>query len=88
MPNNWISALKIFNEGKSEWCIPKKGGKEYEEIKKIMNGETMQIVPKSTNLQKNKNHQKNKTYKITKNNQKKKIKIFMLQKFNVLLETK
>ena len=46
MPNNWINALKIFNEGKNEWCIPKKGGKEYEEIKKIMNGETIQIAPK------------------------------------------
>jgi len=44
MPNNWVQALKIYNKGKNEWCIPKKGGKEYEEIKKIMNGETIIIT--------------------------------------------
>ena len=77
MPNNRISALKIFNEGKSDWCIPKIGGKEYEEIEKIMNGETIQIVPKPTRP--HKNHQKNKNLQDHKNNQKKKIKIFMLQ---------
>ncbi len=45
MPNKWIEALKKFNEkNKTEWCIPRKGGKEYEEIKRIMNGETR--IPK------------------------------------------
>lgn len=44
MPNKWINALKEFNGNKSEWCIPKKGGKEYEEIKKIMNKKNKYLV--------------------------------------------
>ena len=37
MPNKWINALKIFNKNKCEWCVPKKGTKEYEQVKKNMN---------------------------------------------------
>lgn len=45
MPNRWIEALKKFNEkNKTEWCIPRKGGKEYEEIKKIMNKQQKYLV--------------------------------------------
>ena len=54
MPNKWVQALKEYNKGKSEWCIPKKGGKEYQDIKKIMNGETNE---------QNKNKEKIKEYK-------------------------
>ena len=35
--NNWIKALKIFNKEKGIWQVPKKGSKEYNEVKKIMN---------------------------------------------------
>jgi translation initiation factor 2 gamma subunit (eIF-2gamma) len=47
MPNNWVQALKVFNEGKTEWCIPRKGSKEYDDIKRFMYGEidTIQIQP-------------------------------------------
>jgi len=34
--NSWIIALKKWNEGKDKFCIPKKGTKEYDEVKKIM----------------------------------------------------
>lgn len=37
MVNNWIRALKKFNKNKDEWCIPKKGSKEYNEVKAIAN---------------------------------------------------
>jgi predicted RNA methylase len=35
-PSVWILALKEFNKGKGEWCVPRKGSPEYDEIKKIM----------------------------------------------------
>lgn len=37
MPLTWITALKVFNEGKSAWCVPKKGGTEYDEVVRIRN---------------------------------------------------
>jgi hypothetical protein len=37
MPLPWIVALKVFNEGKSAWCVPKKGGAEYNEVVRIRN---------------------------------------------------
>ena len=51
MANKWITALKAFNRDKTEWCVPKKGTKGYEQVKKIMNGHQKplklnQIVPK------------------------------------------
>jgi hypothetical protein len=36
MPNAWITALKKFNEGKGAWCLPKKGTKEYDEVRALM----------------------------------------------------
>jgi hypothetical protein len=36
---NWIQALKAFNQGKTEFCIPKKGSKEYDQVRGIMKGE-------------------------------------------------
>lgn len=36
MSNSWIKALKIFNKNKNEWCVPKKGTTEYNEVKKII----------------------------------------------------
>jgi hypothetical protein len=32
----WVDALKIYNQGKGGWCIPRKGTKEYDEVRKIM----------------------------------------------------
>jgi len=36
MPNAWITALKKFNKGKGTWCLPKKGTKEYDEVRALM----------------------------------------------------
>jgi hypothetical protein len=33
---NWFSALKEYNSGKA-WSVPRKGSKEYDEVKAIMN---------------------------------------------------
>jgi len=33
----WIEALKKFNSGKGEWCVPRKGTREYDEVMSIMN---------------------------------------------------
>jgi len=34
----WVDALKLYNQGKGGWCIPRKGTKEYDEVRKIMGG--------------------------------------------------
>jgi hypothetical protein len=47
----WLDALKQWNSSKSSWCIPKKGSKEYDEVKAIMNPpkpETKKIRPKKS----------------------------------------
>lgn len=36
MPNAWIEALKKWNEGKGMWCLPKKGTKDYDEVRALM----------------------------------------------------
>ena len=35
----WIEALKVWNDGRDKYTIPKKGTPEYDEVKKIMMGE-------------------------------------------------
>jgi hypothetical protein len=35
-PSKWIVALKEYNKGKSGYTVPKKGTKEYDEVRKIM----------------------------------------------------
>ncbi len=35
-PSKWVSALKQYNEGKSEYIIPKKGTPEYEAVRALM----------------------------------------------------
>ncbi len=37
----WIEALKKFNDGKGEWCVPKKGTREHKEVLSIMQGSTL-----------------------------------------------
>lgn len=37
MANKWITSLKEWNKDKPNWCVPKKGSKDYDEIKKMMN---------------------------------------------------
>jgi hypothetical protein len=37
----WIEALKKFNVGKGEWCIPRKGSREHKEVLSIMQGATL-----------------------------------------------
>ncbi len=37
----WIETLKKFNAGKGEWCIPRKGSREYKEVLSIMQEETL-----------------------------------------------
>lgn len=36
MPNEWIIALKKWNEGKETWCLPRKGSKAYDEVRALM----------------------------------------------------
>jgi len=46
-PNAWLIALRKWNEGKGSWSMPKKGSKEYEEVRGLMGkGETPKDVPK------------------------------------------
>lgn len=46
-PNAWLIALRKWNEGKGSWAMPKKGSKEYEEVRGLMGkGETPKDVPK------------------------------------------
>jgi hypothetical protein len=33
----WTDALKIWNEGKGIWCIPRKGTEAHAEVMKILN---------------------------------------------------
>jgi hypothetical protein len=40
LPNKlkiWNQALQIWNEGKDRYCVPKKGSKDYDDVKKIYN---------------------------------------------------
>ena len=37
----WMEALKKFNAGKGEWCVPKKGTLEHAEVISIMQGNTV-----------------------------------------------
>jgi len=36
MSKTWLQALKEFNNGKDKWTIPKKGTKDYLQVKKLM----------------------------------------------------
>jgi hypothetical protein len=36
MTNSWIDALKKWNAGKDMWCLPKKGSKDYDEVRALM----------------------------------------------------
>jgi hypothetical protein len=40
MVNSWITALKQWNskQPSGNWCVPKKGTKDYEEVRKFMGG--------------------------------------------------
>ena len=35
---SWIEALRKFNQGKTEWCVPKKDTAEYQKVKSMMKG--------------------------------------------------
>ena len=37
MSLTWIQALKKWNEKSETWCIPRKGSKQYDEVKALMN---------------------------------------------------
>ena len=37
----WIEALKKFNAGKGEWCVPRKGTREHKEVLSIVQGATL-----------------------------------------------
>lgn len=34
--NLWIKALKVYNIGSREWCVPKKGSLGYSAVRKLM----------------------------------------------------
>ena len=42
----YFEALKIYNDGKSAWCSPRKGTEKYKKVIAIMNGKSP-ISPKS-----------------------------------------
>ena len=46
MAMSWLQALKVFNSGGNNWCIPRKGTPEYDEVKAIMHGHA--AAPKIT----------------------------------------
>lgn len=68
--HKWNEALKKFNEqnGNSGYLIPKKGTKEYDQVKKLMSGETqvtqqaepMQSAPTSQQVDKSRIERKKK----------------------------
>ncbi len=37
----WMEVLKKFNAGNGEWCVPKKGTREHDEVISIMQGNTV-----------------------------------------------
>ena len=47
MPNKWVSALKEMNKGSNNWCVPKKGTAEYQQVMNIMNKTS--ITPSTRN---------------------------------------
>ena len=36
MPNPYMDALKKFNEGKTGWCVPRKGTADYQKVMRLM----------------------------------------------------
>ena len=36
MPNPYMDALKKFNEGKTGWCVPRKGTADYQKVMGLM----------------------------------------------------
>jgi hypothetical protein len=40
MPSLWITALQQYNGTKGPWCVPRKGTKEYDDVKAIMDNKT------------------------------------------------
>jgi hypothetical protein len=50
----WIEALKIYNQSKNMWCIPKKGTEDYNEVIAIMKGERKSLSYITTRTKKKK----------------------------------
>jgi hypothetical protein len=48
----YSEALKLYNEGKDKWCIPKKGSKDYEIIRNIMKMDIIILHPSMKILKK------------------------------------
>jgi hypothetical protein len=46
----WIEALKIYNQSKDMWCIPKKGTEDYNEVIAIMKGERKSLSFRTTKI--------------------------------------
>jgi hypothetical protein len=58
----WITALRVFNAGKPEWCVPRKGTRGHETVQRIRQGEKMK-TPKELLAELEKKTQKPKTPK-------------------------
>ena len=43
---SWNQALKIYNQGSTRWCIPKKGSTGHKKVLAIMRGESIEKKPK------------------------------------------
>ena len=46
----WIEALKVYNQNKDKWTIPRKGTSEYKKVKKIMDSMPSSKTQKGKNL--------------------------------------
>lgn len=50
----WIDALRVYNQNKGKWCIPRKGTLDYNQVRNIMSGKGKQkkgkITPQKINV--------------------------------------
>jgi len=47
----WVDALKEWNQGKSGWCVPRKGTTEYTQVMQIVDRLKPREMPKPRNLE-------------------------------------
>lgn len=47
----WMDALKEWNQGKSGWCVPRKGTTEYTQVMQIVDRLKPREMPKPRNLE-------------------------------------
>ena len=48
MPNPYMDALNMFNEGKTGWCVPRKGTADYAKVMGLMSKPISKPASKAT----------------------------------------